>query len=323
MPIFPLVSALHILKALADESRLRLINILSRGPFSVQELTSILGVGQSTVSHHLKVLQSAGIASSAREGTWAFYSMAQSLNGHQKILSACIESLQSEADPELQARLENDSAAIKEIIDQRRSAAHKYFESIAPEWKSMSKGGAESSLNELAKRIPADAPLLELGCGSGALLEKILPRKGQTIAVDYSPRMLEEAKKNLGELAESADLRLGYLEQMPVKDSSVSCAAAHMVLHHLSHPEEALKEMARALVPGGAALIVDLAAHSNESMRERFADLWLGFEPELFKKWLKGAGFEEIKLEFLDEGKAVFLASAKRAAKKSIFSSNR
>lgn len=317
------MSALHIYKALADESRLRLLNVLSRGPFSVQELTAILGVGQSTVSHHLKVLQSAGIASSEREGTWAFYSMAPSLNGAQKIVSACIESLESESDAELKQKLENDAASIKEILDQRRSAAHNYFESVAPHWKSMTKAETEASLNELAKRIPSDAPLIELGCGSGALLEKILPRTAQTIAVDYSPRMLEEAKKNLGQLSESVDLRLGYLEQMPVKDSAVSFAAAHMVLHHLANPQDAIKEMARALVPGGTALIVDLAAHSNETMRERFSDLWLGFESADFKKWLKNAGFEDINIEPLGEDGAAFLASAKRAARKSIFSSNR
>ena len=73
-------------------------------------------------------------------------------------------------------------------------------------------------------------------------------------------------------------------------DGEVEAIMACMVLHHISHPEDVLREAYRALRPGGHLVIVDLHQHEDEAMRERFADLWLGFRPVDMKRWLKAAG---------------------------------
>ena len=65
----------RILKALANESRLKIVDRLSRGECSVGELTEIVGSDQSTVSKHLAVLRSHGIVNDRREGNAVFYTL--------------------------------------------------------------------------------------------------------------------------------------------------------------------------------------------------------------------------------------------------------
>ncbi len=64
-----------VAKALADPIRLQLVDVLRKhaGKVCVCELTPLFDVGQPTVSHHLKVLRSAGIVDSERQGLWAYY----------------------------------------------------------------------------------------------------------------------------------------------------------------------------------------------------------------------------------------------------------
>src|SRR5574340_556294 len=64
---------LETLKALADPCRLRLVAVLLRGEFTVQELTRIMRMGQSRISRHLKILTEAGVLSVKRQGTWSYY----------------------------------------------------------------------------------------------------------------------------------------------------------------------------------------------------------------------------------------------------------
>ncbi|MFH1571014.1 MAG: methyltransferase domain-containing protein, partial [Gemmatimonadota bacterium] len=69
---------------------------------------------------------------------------------------------------------------------------------------------------------------------------------------------------------------------------------ACMVLHHISRPERVLVEAHRVLEPGGILVVVDLLQHEDESLRERLADLWLGFRPADLKRWIRAAGFEVV-----------------------------
>ena len=68
-------TVLRTTKAAADRNRLRILRVLGGGPFNVAELTEILGLGQSTVSRHLRILADAGLVEVRRSGTWAWYSL--------------------------------------------------------------------------------------------------------------------------------------------------------------------------------------------------------------------------------------------------------
>lgn len=300
-------------KAFADDSRLRIINALRFGVFNVQELTSVLRLSQPTVSHHLKILTQSGVVSSEKAGTWAYYR----LRGDEKANAAAFTISQAflnltETSPSLVPALSNDNQEIKQVLERRRDDAKVFFDSAAKNWKDLSREiqGPESFIEELAREIPSTASLLELGCGTGTLLEKILPRSGKTYGVDYSEAMLETAKRTLGTRSSGVDLRLGYLEHLPLGDDSVECAVAHMVLHHIADPKEVLRDASRVLKQGGTLKVVELTTHAREEMRERYADLWLGFDVQELSRWTEEAGFTGIEARFLDKGKNVFLLSA-------------
>ena len=123
--------------------------------------------------------------------------------------------------------------------------------------------------------------------------------------------MLSEAQRTLSAKKLVADLRLGQLEHLPVESNSVDVAVAYMMLHHLHDPQIALTELARVTVPGGRLLIVDLFRHTNEAMRDRFADIWLGFEPEELRRWLTLAGWsKELSMVPLGKDKSAFLLTS-------------
>ena len=196
----------------------------------------------------------------------------------------------------------------------RRDQTHRYFEQVAGLWKEMreeAQGGA-SYITPLCEAIPAEATLVELGCGSGALLEQLLPRRGKTIGVDYSQSMLEEAGRSLARFAAQLELRLGTLEHLPLADASVDAALAYMVLHHVAAPQQALQDAGRVLRPGGRLIVVDFVQHHNELMRERYADQWLGFEAGQFTSWLAAAGLRPVSRQLLGDNQQVFLSIAER-----------
>lgn len=309
------IDPLPIFKALADESRLRIVNVLSTGSFNVQELTSILELSQPTISHHLKILQQASVVSIARQGTWAFYSLPSSDSNPgsssgiaRQIVDSFLGSLHLNGNSQLNP-YHDDVPRVQEVINRRRDSSKRFFENIAPRWNEVRQEEMTdpNPLRELVAQIAPETDLVDLGCGTGALLEMILPRSGQTIAVDYSQSMLDEAGRALGEKKKGVDLRIGYLEHLPLADESVDVAVAHMVLHHLAEPVKALKDIRRILRPGGRCLIVDLNEHNREYMRERYADLWLGFNTDEIVRWARDSGFTESSFKFFGANREIFL----------------
>lgn len=309
------IDPLPVFKALADESRLRIVNVLHSGSFNVQELTSILELSQPTISHHLKILQQAAIVSIARQGTWAFYSLpspeaqlTEQTQVARRVVESFLDSMRLNGNAQL-TPYRDDSSRIQDVINRRRDSSKKFFEHIAPRWHEVRQEEMSdpNPLQELVAQLPAERDLVDLGCGSGALLEKILPRTGQTIGVDYSQSMLDEAGRVLGDRRSGVDLRIGYLEHLPLADESVDIAVAHMVLHHLAEPAKALKDIRRILRPGGRCLIVDLSEHNREYMRERYADLWLGFNTDEIVRWAREAGFTESNFKYFGANREIFL----------------
>jgi ubiquinone/menaquinone biosynthesis C-methylase UbiE len=302
------MSPVDVYKAMADENRLRLIRVLVKGAFNVQELTTILDATQSNISHHLRTLQSAGIVEMQKEGTWNYYRL---INAKENSVGArVVHEFLNAPHTNAEEQFPDDEAQVKKVLDSRREHARSYFESVAPHWSEIRSSciPTESYFAELAEEIPEDKALVELGCGSGLLLARLMPRFGATIGVDYSPAMLEEARKNLK--AFDVDLRLGYLEHLPLEQNAVDIALFHMVLHHLAQPELALRDTARIVRPGGKLVVCDLTPHKNETLRTHYADLWLGFNPTEFNRWVENAGFQNVSLEIKGETDQIFLLTA-------------
>ena len=282
---------LRVFKALADETRLRMIRLLMRGPLNVNEIIDVLQMGQSRVSRHLKILAEAGLVASQRQGTWIYYQASQSsaesliretlvlLQRHERVLAHYTEDLQG----------------LEAMVERRREKTRSFFDSLTdPEELHQCLNGdfyRRIVLSLLPERCQV---ALDLGTGSGLLLPELLGRAERVIAVDASRTMLDMARQTVGKGASRCDFRLGDLAHLPVADGETDAVVACMVLHHVSHPLEALAEAFRALRAGGQISIVDLHQHDDESLRERLADLWLGFAPEEVEGWLRDLNFDVV-----------------------------
>jgi ArsR family transcriptional regulator len=303
---------LETLKALADPSRLRLVAVLARGEFTVQELTAILGMGQSRISRHLKILTDAGILAVQRQGTWAYYRLA----GDNRFFTA-IRPLLEEHLAELPER-PADLDGLGRVMEARRRRSQEFFDRHARQWDVLAREALPTAeyLDRLLESIPSCGTLLEVGLGTGGLLARLRERASRVIGVDHSPAMIEEARGRMAaEGLAGVELRLGEMSHLPLPDGECDAALLNMVLHHAARPVEVLNELNRVLVGRGTLLIADLTAHRRDWVRERLADQWLGFEAAELSNWLTAAGFavrEHSVVEGEGEALGVFILRARK-----------
>ncbi|BCR05473.1 ArsR family transcriptional regulator [Desulfuromonas versatilis] len=305
---------LATLKALADPTRMRLIALLSQGELTVQDLTVVLGMGQSRISRHLKILVGAGILSVKRQGTWGYYRV----NGAEGLFGEIWPSLQRR-----QAGLpehRRDMAELARLLEEQRNRSQRFFDQHARDWDELAGKilPVADYRNQLVAMVEPGRVVLEVGVGSGALLAALASRAGRLIGVDHSPAMLREARERLaGAGLASIDLRLGEMDHLPLSDGEVDVVLLNMVFHHALQPQTVLCELNRVLAPGGRLLVADLQRHELEWVRERLADQWLGFEQKELQGWLSATGFTVQDYQALvgqpgEQG--AFILSAARAA---------
>lgn len=297
-----MLDILAAIKALADDTRLRLVHLLAHHELNVGELLEILGMGQSRVSRHLKILADAGLCVPRRDGAWVFYTLARRGEA-ARILDALRPALETLP----QAR--DDLAAAARVLQSRSQASRRFFDRVAPQWESLTRealGGLDLPALVL-ERLPDCQVVADLGCGAGALVARLLEKARCVIGVDSSPRMLSQALRRVSpyvgaagnitgsEAGERVSLRLGDLEHLPLSDGEAGCAVLSLVLHHLPSPSRGIREARRVLAPGGRCVVLEFARHEDETMRRRHGDRWLGFEAEELAGWLDAAGFRVVE----------------------------
>jgi ArsR family transcriptional regulator len=285
---------LDTLKALADPCRLRLVAVLLSGEFTVQELTRIIGTGQSRISHHIKVLADAGILAVKRQGTWNYYRVGNDSPFFAAILPALKHGV------EVLPERSRDLSAVASVLEERRRRSLEFFDRHARQWDDLGRTllPVPEYRSRLLELVPEGGSVVEIGVGTGGLLAELSARATRVIGVDHSPAMLEESRRRMSDSAiNGVELRLGEMTHLPLPDASVDCALLNMVLHHAADPPVVLGEIRRVLNPGGTLVIADLARHERETAREQLADQWLGFEEAELTGWLEGAGFAEVSCE--------------------------
>lgn len=308
-------NALRSFKALSDETRLRLVSVLGQYELSVNELVSILEMGQSRVSRHLKILTEAGLLAFRRDGLWVFYSAVKEGEG-----AAFLKAVMPFLDEDAVMRADVEMAA--RIIEDRVLKTRQFFNTIAEHWDTLSRevlGGFDLA-EAVCEAMPKGCEVaVDLGCGTGLVLERMRGRARQIIGVDGSPRMLELSRRRLigaepGAEDESLSLRIGELSHLPLRDGEADFASINMVLHHLSNPENALSEIRRVLRPGGLLMVADFDRHQQERMRHDYGDLWLGFDEAGMTRLLHAAGFTLMSCvrRPVEQGLALNLTQAKR-----------
>ncbi len=287
-------TAVLALKAMAEPTRLRLLVLLATGELNVKDLTGILGQSQPRISRHLRLLTEAGLIERTPEGSWVYFRLAEGGAG------GALARLLLEAVNPADAVLGRDRRRAEALRGERERAAQAYFAAHAGEWDRIrSLHVAEAQVEAVIARMLGPGPFdlfLDLGTGTGRMLELFGPRYRRGLGIDLSPAMLAYARTKLERAEPSrAYVRQGDIYDLPLADQTVGAAVMHQVLHFLRDPQRAVREAARVLAPGGQLLIVDFAPHELEFLREEFAHERLGFSNQQVAHWFADCGLELVE----------------------------
>ena len=287
----PLNDMVGVLEAAGEATRLRLLVLLAEAELTVSELMIILGQSQPRVSRHLRLLTEAGLAQRHREGAWAFFRLRD--DGPAVALA---KTFHAHLDP-LDALLAADRGRLAEVRRQRSDLASAYFARHAATFDEIRALHVEEAQVEAALLGAIGrqtlGTLLDIGTGTGRMLELFAPQAASALGVDQSPAMLALARARLEEAnIRNAQLRQGDVYVLPVEADSQDLVIIHQVLHYLDEPARALREAARTLSPGGRMVVVDFAPHEVESLRADHAHRRLGFAREEISAALLDAGLE-------------------------------
>jgi ubiquinone/menaquinone biosynthesis C-methylase UbiE len=288
-------------QALADPTRLRILALLRIMELSVGELAQVLGQSQPRVSRHLKILADAGVLERRKEGSWVFLTLADA--ERTQPMFALIDGW---ADASTQALFASDAARIETIRAERAEAANRYFAGHAEIWDQIrSLHVAESEVERAIDRALGKRPLgrlVDIGTGTGRMIELFGPRAAHAIGIDRSSEMLRLARVKLEAAGIHSSLRQGGMYALPLQDETADSIIIHQVLHYAHSPAAAIAEAGRVLAPEGALLVVDFAAHDREELRERDAHIRLGFDDAVMAGWFAAAGLTLDQVEHLKGG---------------------
>lgn len=280
------------LKAAGESSRFRILVLLSRGDLTVSDLTSILNQSQPRVSRHLKLLLEAGLIGRYQEGSWAFFRLSD--NDVAREFALGLVGRVDPADP----LVLRDMERLEAVKRKNRERAAEYFSANAAQWDQLRAlhvpdDAVEAALVKLVGKAPLNA-MLDLGTGTGRLLEIFAPLYRRGVGLDMSREMLSVARANLDKAGvQHAQVRQGDIYAPPVDRDAFDLVAIHQVLHYLDNPGLAIAEAAKALRPAGRLVIVDFAPHDFEFLREEQAHVRLGFTDRQIADWMKEAGLEQ------------------------------
>ncbi len=279
-------------KASGDALRLNVLRALANDSFGVLELAQIFDVGQSGMSHHLKVLAQAELVATRREGNAIFYRRAlpDSLRLGGRLHAALLEEVDDLAlPPEVQAR-------IAQVQQRRAATSQDFFQRVEEKFRAQQDLIAglpqyRESLLALLDKLNFDpaASALEVGPGDGGFLPDLARRFARVTALDNSPTMLELARQ-VCERERLGNVNLQLADALGATDVEADCVVLNMVLHHFSDPALALRQLAKRVKAGGSLLVTELCSHDQGWAREACGDLWLGFEQDDLARWATAAG---------------------------------
>jgi ArsR family transcriptional regulator len=278
-----------ILRVVADPNRLRILLLLRSEELSVAELQEILTMGQSTISTHLSQLKQAGLVEDRRTGKNSLYRLSPADDSP-------IDEILVRAAKEI-PEASSDQAAMRRVVKKRQDKMRSFFDSVAGRLgKDYVPGKSWKSLTEALICLMPPMVIADLGAGEGAFALLLAQRAKKVIAVDTSANMIEVAREQaLRHGVKNVEYRLGDMEELPIDSDSVDLVFFSQSLHHALHPERAVSEANRILVPGGRIVILDLAKHRFEEARELYADEWLGFTETDLETMLEKSAFTEIQ----------------------------
>ena len=282
--------ASSLFRLLGDDVRLRILRVLTQERLNVTELTGILGIAQSGVSRHLGLLRDGGLVDEAREGGFSYYRAAVT-DGEIAPESIWSVLLPRFADAPADAAERADAARLQEVLRVRKEN----FEAHGAERWQVVPGRSWAAWSRTLGFLLPSVVLADVGCGEGYLTIEAAHWAHRVIAIDRSGAALATARDRAERRrVTNVSWQRGEIEQLPIADGAVDVVLLSQALHHAESPERALSEAVRVLTPGGRVLVLDLRAHDQAWVRERFGDRWLGFEDTALAEMLTGAGLDRV-----------------------------
>lgn len=308
---------LLLLRAAAEDTRLRILALAARDQLTVSEFVDILGQSQPRVSRHLKLMVEAGLLERFREGQWAYFRLAR----HPQLASV-VEAIVAKLGAE------GDMARLEDLRRRRENRAIAYFRTNAERWDQLRALHIDDAEIEkaLVGLLPDDVgSLLDIGTGTGRILEVLARHAERATGIDQSREMLTVARTNLARAGlRNVEIRQADMYLLPFASMSVDVVSIHQVLHYAEDPAAVLREAARVLAPGGTALIVDFAPHDLVELRREHAHVHLGFADNQVAGWLAAAGLDAAPPLHLPGKRlmvGIWRATKSRAAADSVVSS--
>ena len=291
-------AGLTALRAISEPTRLRILMLLATGELTVKDLTQVLGQSQPRIRRHLKMMHDAGLLARVQEGSWVYFRLTDNA-GHAALLRALL----GQFDPQ-DNDFRRDRDRAETIRRERFERAQAFFANHADRWDELRAMHADE--NEVETRICellgiADGDLLvDMGTGTGRVLELLAGRFRRAIGIDTNQQMLAYARaRTQGPTFAHVQIRQGDICNLTLPDRAAEAVIMHQVLHYLPEPARAIAEATRILRPGGRLLIVDFAAHTLDRLRDEFAHQRLGFTDEQMSTWLQQNGLSVSRHEEL------------------------
>ena len=287
-----------VLRAGGEPTRLRVLALLEAGDLTVKDLTAILGQSQPRISRHLKLLVEAGLVDRFPEGSWVYYRLRDdgAAAGLVRLVLAALER------DDLAIR--RDRERLEAVKRDHAEEAARYFAANASGWAALpSVHVAQREVEAATLAAIGGRPfgaLLDLGTGTGRMIELLAGRFDRAVGIDTSHDMLAAARAELGRAGiGSARVQQGDVYSLNLPRDAFDLVTVHQVLHYLDDPARAIREAARTLRPGGRMLIVDFAPHGLEFLRDAHAHRRLGFGHQEIARALEGAGLEVVSIRDL------------------------
>jgi SAM-dependent methyltransferase len=300
------------LRAAAEPTRLRLLALAGRGAFCVSEFTEILGQSQPRLSRHLKLLCDCGLLDRVREGANVWFTLPHGNTG------ALARDLVARL-PDDDQMLEADRRQAGRVLAERARVASESFRRQGADWDEMRAldlpaAAVEAAVLSLVPERNAGR-LLDIGTGTGRVLELLAPRISQGVGVDASKAMLALARSRLARPGLShCSVRLADMYRLPFPDATFDLAVMQMVLHYAEDPPGVLDELGRVLRPDGRLILIDLAQHSRDDLLTKLAHRWPGFTDDEMRGLLADAGLLQGEPVAIEGPLAIRLWPATRVA---------
>jgi len=289
-----------ICKAASDPLRTSVIRALAKDSFGVQELAKIFSMPQPGMSHHLKILSTAGLLTSHRQGNSIFYR--RTMVGSQKSTENFIDALfrAIDAHPLSDVTLER----VDQIYEERSTQSRHFFEKNSSrfqekqghicEWDEYS-----TDFLDILKCVPdfKVKSVLEVGPGRGQLLSELASMFKKVVAIDNSEKMLDLAKQHVAKSPTNIEFISKPLEQLP--DTNFDVVILNMVLHHMPSPAGTFRKLSQLVAKHGFVVVADLGSHDQDWAKESCGDIWLGFSPQEIENWANASGFQEMQSQYL------------------------